>query len=234
MQTAPRYDIYAIIHKGLRACFAQTQLDLGRLDWTDSDDVAAIMDRVQELLHLCRTHLAKENAFVHSAMESRRPGSAAAAGADHVHHERDIDALAAQAFTLRHLPALRREAAVHALYRELNRFIAENLAHMAMEESEHNRVLWDTHTDAEIKAIERAIVAAQAPEDARLTQRWMLTAMQPTERARFLAEIRDNAPAEAFAGMLQAARSLLSQREVEKLHAALGIARQPADYVGMA
>lgn len=234
MQTAPRYDIYAIIHKGLRACFAQTQLALGRLDWTDSDDVAAVMEQVQDLLLFCRTHLAKENTFVHAAMESRRPGSAAAAAADHVHHERDIDALAAQAFTLRHLPALRRETAVHALYGELNRFIAENLAHMAMEESEHNRVLWDTHTDAEIMAIERAIVASQAPADARLAQRWMLTAMQPTERARFLAGIRDNAPAEAFAGMLQMARALLQERELEKLHAALGIARQPADYIGMA
>ena len=234
MQASPlRYDIYALIHKGLRACFAQTQVSLGRLDWSDSDEVVAVMDQVGDLLTFCRKHLEKENRFVHTAMESRRPGSTTAAIGDHAHHERDIDALAAQAFTLRHLPALRREEAVRTLYRDLNRFVAENLEHMAMEEREHNRVLWDTHTDEEIMAIEAAIVASQGPEDAQLSLRWMLTAMGPSERARFLGKMRESAPAPVFDGVLQMLRPLLAERDLRKLDTALNMARRPADYVGV-
>lgn len=235
MQTAtPRHDIYALIHKGLRACMTHVLVSVGRLDWTDSDDVAAAMDDVNELMLFCRSHVEKESTYVHAAMEARRPGSAGTADGDHVHHLRDIDALTAQAFTIRMLPVLRREDAVRNLYRELARFVAENIEHMAMEESDHNRVLWDTHSDEEILAIEHAIVVSQTPQDAQRSLRWMLTAMQPTERAGFLGAIRQDAPAEVFHGVLQMLRTLLPERDLRKLHVALGLERQPQEFVGVA
>lgn len=231
--SAPRFDIYSLIHKGLRACFAQAQLNLGRLDWTDTEEVTLVMDEVSELLTFCRKHLEKENIFVHPAMESRRPGSACEAGVEHDHHERDIAALGEQVFTIRRLPALRREAAVHELYRALNHFIAENLVHMAMEEREHNRVLWETHTDMEIMGIENAIVSALTPADFQQSLRWMFTAMNAGERARFLQTVRDNAPEEAFSGVLLTVRPLLNHRDQLKLDMALNLERQPADYTGV-
>lgn len=232
--TTTRFDIYALIHKGLRACLTQTLVSVGRLDWTDSGEVAAVMNEVAELLEFCRQHVDKENTYVHAAMESRRPGSAALANGDHAHHLHDIDALSTQAFTIRRLPVLRREHAVHTLYQSLARFVAENIEHMAMEEREHNRILWETHSDAEIMAIEQAIVASQKPDDAMRSLRWMLTAMQPTERAGFLSVLRSNAPAEMFDGLLQMLRSLLPERDLLKLYAALGISRDPLDFVGVA
>lgn len=229
-----RYDIYAFIHKGLRACLTQTLLRVGRLDWTDSDDVATAMDEVSDMLDFCRQHVAKENTYVHAAMERRRPESATAADHEHEHHMRDIEALEAQTFTIRRLPVLRREDAVTALYKALAVFVAANLEHMAMEEREHNRILWDTHSDQEIMAIEQAIVASQSPEDGQRALRWMLTAMQPTERAGFLSVLRQSAPVEVFEGLLQMLRAHLSERELIKLYAALGMGRRPLDYVGMA
>lgn len=235
MQTVtPRHDIYAFIHKGLRACLSHTLVSVGRLDWTDSDDVDAVMDDVVDMLDFCRQHVIKENTYVHVAMERRRPESASVANHEHDHHLRDIDALEAQAFTLRRLPVLRREEAARTLYRALAVFVAANLEHMAMEERDHNRVLWDTYTDEEILAIERVIVASQSPQDGERSLRWMLTAMQPTERAGFLAVLRENAPAELFDGLLQMLRSRLTEREMIKLYAALGMGRRPLDYVGVA
>jgi hypothetical protein len=233
MQTTARFDIYAFIHKGLRACFAHTLVAVGRLDWTDSDEVAFVLGEVDDLLAFCRSHLAKENRFVHTAMESRRPGSTLQGGQDHVHHEQDIATLTALCESLRRLPALRRENAARDLYRELARFVAENLEHMAMEEREHNRVLWETHSDDEIRAIEGAIVASLTPEDSRLSLGWMVRAMSAGERAGFLGAIRQSAPAEAFNGMLQMTRSLLEARDRQKLDAALGIRTVPADFTGV-
>lgn len=233
MQPTARFDIYAFIHKGLRACFAHTLVAVGRLDWTDNEEVEAVTNDVADLLSFCLAHLAKENKFVHPAMESRRPGSSRQGSHDHEQHEHDIAQLTALLDTLRRLPALRREAAAHELYRELTRFVAENLEHMAMEEREHNRVLWETHSDAEIRAIEGAIVASLTPEDRRISTGWMLRAMNAGERAGFLGAIRANAPAEAFEGMLQAARALLPARDRQKLEAALGVRVPPADFIGV-
>lgn len=230
--TTPRYDIYALIHKGLRACLSHNLVSVGQLDWTDSDEVAAVMDEVADLMDFCRLHVEKEGTYVHSAMEKRRPGSSDGAEEEHKHHLREIDALAAQAFTIRMLPVLRREEAVHALYQQLARFVANNLEHMAMEEREHNRILWDTHSDEEIMAIERAIVASQSPQDGQRSLRWMLTAMRPTERAGFLTALRQNAPGEVFDDIMRKLRSLLPERDMLKLYAALGLGRRPLDYVG--
>lgn len=227
-----RFDIYASIHKGLRACFAHTLVLAGRLDWSDSEEVQTVTQEVLDLLTFCAKHLEKENRFVHPAMEARRPGACASALADHVHHEADIAVLRELVLTLRLLPALRREAAARELYRRLSVFITENLEHMAHEEREHNRVLWETHSDDEIRAIEHAIVSSLPPEEAQLSLRWMLTAMSAGERAGFLADMRAHAPAEAFAGVLGMVRPLLGERDRLKLDNALGLPRVVADVTG--
>lgn len=232
MQSSNRFDIYVYIHKGLRACFAHTLVSVGRLDCSDSEEVEGVVREVQDLLTFCAKHLEKENHFVHAAMESRRPGSTGAALDDHAAHERDIAALRELALTLRLLPALRRQAAARELYQRLTAFVTENLEHMAMEERDHNRVLWETHSDEEILAIERAIVASIPPEEAQISLRWMLTAMSAEERATFLSGMRQNAPAEAFAGVLGFLRPLLGERDRYKLDVALGLPRVPADLTG--
>lgn len=232
MHTPSRFDIYAPIHKGLRACFAQALVGAGRLDWTDDDEVAAVTAEVLDLLTFCQKHLEKENCFVHPAMEARRPGSAASALTEHVHHEGDIAVLREVVLTLRLVPALRREPVARQLYQRLAAFVTDNLAHMAFEESEHNRVLWETHSDDEIRAIEAAIVASLPPEESGLSLRWMLTAMSAEERAGFLANMRAHAPAEAFAGVLAMLRPLLGERDRRKLDVALGLPRVVADMTG--
>ena len=72
---APRMDMYASIHKALRAFMADTLLGLGRMDVDDDLEFAQTCDRVMQLLDLCRAHLHHENQFVHAAMEARQPGS---------------------------------------------------------------------------------------------------------------------------------------------------------------
>ena len=60
--------------------------------------------------------------------------------------------------------ATSRATAVAELQRFLAQFVAENLTHMNVEESWNNAVLWETHSDAELIAIEQAIVASLSPE----------------------------------------------------------------------
>ena len=220
--TPERYDMYAQIHKGLRSFMMHTLEKLGRTDPRDASESQEALDALRALLGLCRTHLEKENAFVHAALEARRPGSTAKIALEHVHHERSIAALEEAARELEQVADEARAAAALALYRALALFIAENFEHMHVEETAMNALLWEAYDDAELAGIERAIVASIAPAQATLVARWMLPALDSAERAAKLALMQANAPREAFAGVLAMLKQHLSERDWYKLGAALG------------
>ena len=148
---APRMDMYASIHKALRAFMADTLLGLGRMDVDDDLEFAQTCDRVMQLLDLCRAHLHHENQFVHAAMEARQPGSSQNIAGEHLEHEQAITALADGVNHLMACAKPARPAATQALYRQLALFVAHNCEHMHEEETAHNRVLWQCYTDAELR-----------------------------------------------------------------------------------
>jgi hypothetical protein len=218
MNTTARHDIYAFIHKGLRAFMAHTLVRVGRLDAQDATEVAEVGDEVRALLAICRGHVAHENDVIHAAMQARAPGSSDAIADEHVHHLASIDALEA---LLAEVPG--RPEAARRLYQALGRFVAENFEHMQAEETEHNAVLWATHDDEEIRALEQRIVGSLSPEEAQLSMRWMLPHLTPAERAAMLGGMRAHAPAAAFEGLLSQIRPLLGGRDWRKLTLALGL-----------
>lgn len=222
-----RFDIYAGIHKALRALMADTLLTLGRLDPDDSFELADGTQRLLQLLDFCRSHLGHENAFIHTAMEARAPGASEAIAHEHAQHEAAIARLAAQATGLLHAPPEARAAGVLALYRETSLFVAHNFEHMHVEETAHNAVLWARYTDAELVAIHDALVASIPPHEMMFTLRWLVPFMNPAERAAMLRDMQAHAPAPAFAAALDVVRPHLSEREWAKLSAALGLPPAP-------
>ena len=116
---APRYDIYVLIHKALRAYMVDTLLAVGQLDVDDEAALAQAAQRVTELLAFCRSHLMHENHFIHPAMERHAAGSSQVIAADHVDHERAIDALGAVVQALACCPPSARGRVARALYQQL-------------------------------------------------------------------------------------------------------------------
>lgn len=218
MTSTPRHDIYAFIHKGLRAFMAHTLVRVGRLDATDEAEVAEVSAELKALLTICHHHLENENEVVHNAMQARAPGSCAKISAEHEGHVVALDQLHQ---LLERVPGS--AAAVQSLYRALSRFVADNLEHMDREETLHNAVLWATHTDDEIRALEHRIVSNHSPQEMQLALRWMLPHMTPTERAAMLGGMRQGAPADVFDGVLSLIRPLLGGRDWRKLSLALGL-----------
>ena len=221
-----RYDIYRRVHKAVRACLFDATAALGRADPHDDCEVRAALARLEELLVLCESHLEHENAFIHRAMEARRPGSARRFVEDHVHHEASIEALRARARELEAAHEEDRDAALHGLYRAVALFVAENLEHMEREEAENNAVLQDAYTDSEIAAIERTLVAALAPGQMMQALRWFLPAMQHGERLAMLAGMAQ-APAPVREAALGIARTRLDPADFARLASALA-QREPA------
>ena len=225
--TTARFDMYATIHKALRAYMADTLLAVGRMDPLDETELAGTTERVLQLLGFCGAHLKHENAFVHPAIEARAPGASDRIGHEHEEHVRDIARLADMVAALRLAAPAQRPAAALALYRALGLFVAGNFQHMHVEETAHNAVLWARYTDAELVALHDALVASIAPEEMMTVARWMVPFMNPQERAGMLAGMRAQAPAPAFAAVLDLVRPHLTAGEWLKLAQALEIEAVP-------
>jgi hypothetical protein len=221
---AARYDIYVNIHKALRLFMSDTLVRVGRMDIDDAPELAATLAQLQTLLDGCRSHLDHENRFIHAAIEARRPGASRRIAGEHVDHLEAIAALEAEAAALRALPT---PAAALRLYRRLSHFVAENLEHMLVEESEHNAALWAAYTDAEIAEIEQRLVASLDPVEMGLLLRWFVPAMNPTERALMLGGMQQQLPPEAMRDVLDLVRPHLDDTAWGKLARALNLPPVP-------
>lgn len=222
--TTPRMDLYAVIHKALRLFMHDTLHRVGRLDADDATERHAVLAQVQALLDACRSHVAKENAYVHAAIEARRPGTCGRIAGEHDAHLEAIAALEAEAAALRALPTA---AAAGRLYRHLARFIGENLEHMHVEETLHNAALWAAYSDDELMQIEQRIVGSIPPAEMAALLRWMIPAMNPAERAGMLGGMQQGMPPDAFTGVLDIARRVLDDMAWAKLTRALGLPPVP-------
>ena len=221
---APRFDMYAGVHKALRSFMADTLVRLGRLDVADPRDLDTTLGQLDALLTLCLSHIAHENEFVHTAIEARQPGAAARTGGDHAEHRDSIDALRAEAAALRRVAPQTQPASALRLYHHLSLFVAENFEHMHVEESVNNAALWAAYTDAELIEIHGRLVASIAPPEFVLTARWMVPALTPMERAMLLRGIQAQTPPEAFLGLLAGLRPHIDAGGWDKLVAAVGVA----------
>ncbi|MES3002515.1 MAG: hemerythrin domain-containing protein [Pseudomonadota bacterium] len=218
---APRVDMYAGIHKAIRAMMADTLLAMGRMDSSDELEVAQTTQRVLELLDFCASHLKHENEFVHSAIEARAPGASERIAHEHEEHEAHIATLSQSVAALRATTAESRAAVAQNLYRSLSLFVAENFQHMYVEETAHNAVLWARYTDAELMEIHSRLVASIPPAEMMVVARWMLPFMNPVERLAVLSDMQGHAPPPAFQAVLDTVRPHLTGREWEKLAQAL-------------
>lgn len=228
----PRLDMYSGIHKALRALMADTLLAVGRMDVADAQELAAVTQRVEQLLAFCASHLKHENNFVHAAIEARAPGASEEIGHEHEAHLLHIDRLTRLAQTVRQAHPEARPLASATLYRELALFIADNFQHMHVEETAHNRVLWARYTDAELAAIHDALIASIPPEEMMFTARWLLPHLNPAERTMLAADIRSKIPAPAFEAMLDAVRPHMADGDWAKLTRSLGMSPVPGLIVG--
>ena len=222
MQTnPPRLDLYAFIHKALRAYLSHTLLLVGRTDPNDRDDTQQALIEVRNLLAFCRSHLDHEDRHIHTAMEARCPGSSARTDDEHVDHALVFDRLMRLTVEAEYGVGPAQPPAWTRLYRELALFAAEQFEHMEAEESDNNAILWATYTDAELDRIRQDIVASIPTWQTKQTLRWMLPHLTPAERTVVMTGLRDHAP-EGYRDVMDMVQPLLPAKDWGKLTASLG------------
>jgi hypothetical protein len=224
---APRVDLYAPIHKALRHYMTDTLHRVGRMDVFDADDMGRALGQLEALLDLCINHIHHENDFMHTAIEARQPRAASRTADDHVDHFESIDALRAEAKTVRTAPEAERMGMALRLYRHLALFVAENFQHMHFEETHNNAALWAHYTDAELVDLHHRLLASIPPAENMEVGRWMVPAVSPAERAVIVGGMKAAAPAPAFQAMLDVIRPHLDDTAWDKLARAIGVPPQP-------
>jgi len=220
---APRLDLYAGIHKGLRAFLAETLVRVGRMDVADAADRDRALEQLEQLLGLCADHLRHENTFIHTAIEARQPAGSAKIAEEHVEHAESIAALRQETAALRAAPDHAAGVLALRLYRHLALFVAENLQHMHVEETAHNALLWQHYGDAELAELHGRLLASLSPAEKELSARWMIPASTPTERAAMIAGVKAELPPEALLGVMTMLRPHLDPAGWTKLAAAAGV-----------
>jgi hypothetical protein len=225
--SAEREDLYAGIHKALRAFMVDTLVAVGRADPTDPQEVAEACGRVEALMHMCDAHVHHENRFIHPAIEARAPGVSHLVAGEHHGHLEHIGRLRMQASQLPALDAYDRKQALHALYLAISLFVAENFVHMHVEETLHNAALWEHYDDGELLAVHDALVASIQPAESMQVMRWMLPQMNAPERLRTMIGIRSGAPAPVFQAVLDVAQPHMSPRSWSKLMRGLELPEVP-------
>lgn len=226
-----RYNLYTNIHKGLRAFMADTLITVGQTDGHDAQQVEIANAAVRSLLMLCRAHLDHEDHFIHPVLEACAPHSSVRCAEEHFEHLREFNQLELH---LEHALLLASVGAADApqvwlgLYLHLNQFVADNYLHMQKEEQENMAVLWRHHSDEQLMALSKQLVASITPEEMALSMRWMLPNLNHRERVAMLGGLKAQAPALVFNERMVAVKAVLSQRDWDKLVNGLALSEQEA------
>ncbi|MEW5687124.1 MAG: hypothetical protein AB1942_19560 [Pseudomonadota bacterium] len=218
-----RWDIYGPIHKGLRLAHAELLRRLGRADF-EAGVQATLLADLRAHLELAAKHLAHEESVIHPALEARAPGAATRLDSDHAHHQARFAMLESAIRAVEHAGAADRPALGRALYLAFTAFVAEDLEHMAREETETWPLLCGLFDDEQIAALEMTIISSLSEADNIAFMRLMLPAMNPVERTALLSAMKSGAPPEAYAAVIDlAARPALPPEDFAHLRT-LGLA----------
>ncbi|MCC7014793.1 MAG: hemerythrin domain-containing protein [Planctomycetes bacterium] len=223
-----RIDLYALVHKGLRAELFETATEVARTEFAGAAGAEPTLRRVRCLLGFLDEHARHEDSHIMPLVAAQAPRLAAEIAAEHLRVEAAHQGLGALLERLERAPLELRAGLARQLHEELTLLVALHVAHMQREESEVNRALWAGHDDALLGAAHAAILADIAPQ--RLAQ-WlelMLPAMHAGERAELIGGLHAKMPREAFERLLAPARHRLGESAWSKCAARAAI---PAEHV---
>lgn len=156
-----RYDLYGNIHKALRRELAILVADLGTLDPNSDHAVADYVARFRGLAQLLRSHTEHEDAHLGPHLQRLVPQLFSEMEAEHVMLDAAVDALDHRAAELFAQPERRR--VMHEMYLELTQFIGRYWLHLHREETAYQAAFHAAYSDAELAAIEGALVASIEP-----------------------------------------------------------------------
>lgn len=176
-----RIDLASSIHKCVRKLLFEQAMLFGRCDYRDETscrEACAALDRSFVLL---REHADHEDEVIFPVLSELDPALACEAARQHLSLEQHMREIERNAVGLRLATSAERLDLGRKLTQRFNAFVAAQLAHLAFEEIELNRVLWRGKTDAELLSLRQTIRERTPVARARAWLELMQSALDPAE-----------------------------------------------------
>jgi hypothetical protein len=210
VSSAERVDLYGGVHRGLRFMLAKLLVEMGQTSFGDFESCEPILAELATVLWACDSHIAHEDRHLRPSLAARAPNAVSTLDHEHEEHARQVAELRALTTALREAPTSDARTSIgHTLYLHFSVFVAETLAHMAYEERVVQPLLDRLFTRQELRMVHEAIIRSSPPQEMIVFLRAMIPAANREGRAELVANVRANAPPEAFAALLKDVRPLV-------------------------
>lgn len=217
--SAPRHDLYSVIHKALRSMLFRQATALATVDPLDEQAVAEIAAFQHTLNGFIDDHAGHEEAHVHPLIRKAAPDRAAHLDEHHDTLRARGDAIAASLDALADVHGPARIPTVAAIRRDFEAFMVAHLEHFAEEEGECNPLLWEAYDDGVLREAQGRIQGSIAPERFGEWLQWMIPAMNVNERAGMLIGMSAAAPPPVVEGFKAVVRAHLGDEGVQATEA---------------
>jgi len=206
----PRMNIYGFPHKGLRNLLSQVSLLSGNTDYSNAVSLEKLKDLTTELVTLLDLHVHSEEDVLLPALEVKVPGSTRENVEEHEQLEKEIKDFDEK---MKNITVDSTPDSGVKFYESVYNFHSKYIAHMAMEESEINPVIWANLADEELMELQGQIMASLSPDNIMMWFKYIVPALNPFERTIILGGFKENAPAEFFDQVLNMLKEYMSENE---------------------
>ena len=219
-----RYNLFNLIHKGLRHALYDVALKIQRTDFGSASESFEAISRLEVLIDYFEGHADAEDTFILPAIQRYDPLLVDDFEKQHVEDHRlgflltDI----IQRIKIEESITRRIHLGQDLLY-AYQEFIAFNLYHMNKEEDVLNKVLWENFTSLELQAITQQIIQSIKPQKLMALNRWMMRSINISEVTGWLTAIQRNAPETIFTMYFQLAEEELIPSQFAELKHRLGL-----------
>ena len=219
--TAPRVDLYGIIHKMIRAELFNTAALIARTNFASAEERGHALETLGTTMGFLDEHNGHEDNYVAPALQAANADLAAQVAAEHVALDGQCKCIAE---VMENLGGAEGDAAVGAgalLHRAFSEFCGAYLTHLSVEEGAVNAALWAKYSDEELVQIRTELQGSIPPP--RFAQ-WfarMVPAMNLQERVGVLTGMKMNAPPPVFEAMSGVAKEAIGADAWAEVEAAL-------------
>ncbi len=198
-----RYNIFYLVHKGLRQMLYQVATRLQQVDFINAEEVDLISDMITETLDLFDKHANTEDKIVLPQIERMEPSIVNLFEQEHVEDHALSNRMRALLNMYHHTVSSEEKVELGSAIRlAFIEFMIFNLKHMAKEENELNNLLWKYYSDTQLQELTQRIIAEAGPETSAKNMRWMLRAISNNEIVNWLKDTKNNASEQVFGYLL--------------------------------
>lgn len=215
-----RIELYANVHKGIRATLTQVASLVARTDFQRPADAAEATHAARRLVSHLESHARHEDEQVMPVLARVAPEVHADLQAEHARTDGLQHEVVSIADRIDGAADAERAALGRRLHDRLWRLTADHLRHMEREETEAMRALWAHCSDEELAGIHGRILASIPPAAMAEWAAILLPAVSLPERVAVLAPLTGKLPRTALEDLLGPARAALGPRWAETAAAA--------------